>query len=200
MNVKIGIFRINVICPFLAAAFLLMNFSVYTLLIALCVLCHEIGHIVMIRRAGQTVQRIDILPFGADIITEGRLLSYADDLKIALAGSVFNLAAAALCFLVLAAAGYNEHMIFYIAVNLAYAAINLFPVRNLDGGRAAEIILRCHLPPERVFVLCGVISAAALALLTACAFFVLFATGYNFSLVLICAYLFFVIHFKPRVE
>lgn len=97
-----------------------------------CVM-HEIGHLIMMRWLGCSVQRIRITAVGAEICLS-QMISYTKEIAVALAGPAVNLALAAVLCRVpggMAASG----------LNLALGCFNLLPVGSLDGGR----IVRCTL-------------------------------------------------------
>ena len=196
MNVKIKKIKINIICVFLVSAFIAFNFSVYALIVLSCIAIHEAGHIIFIKSRGVGILSIEVTPFGINIITGG-LASYKTDILIALFGPAFNIAAA-LCFLLfLRGAGNSAALLFAFVSNIIFAAVNLFPVAGLDGGRALACILKMYLPENRARSVFAVTSAVFLVLLSICALFVLMLSGYNFTLALLCGYLFYTIYFKP---
>ena len=197
MNIKIKNININIICVFLILLFLSINFSVYTLIILSCILIHEAGHIIFIKSRGVTILSIDVTPVGVNIITSG-LASYKTDIMIALFGPAFNIFAALLIlpFLRLASGGSTTLLLGFLT-NLIFAAINLFPVAGLDGGRAMASILKMYLSEERARKIFTTLSAIFLVVLSVCALIILTLTRYNFSLVLLCGYLFYTIYFRP---
>ena len=178
--------------------FVLINFSVYILVLLSCIFIHEMGHIIFIKLNGFNILGIEILPFGINITADNKLASYKTDIMVALSGPAVNITAAFVIFLVIKLNGYVSVLFFAFMTNLIYAAVNLFPVRSLDGGKAASDILKIFLPEHMAQVVFSVISAVFLGILSLSAFFVLMVTGYNFTLILLCCYLFYTIHFAPR--
>jgi len=198
MSIRFGNVRISVIFVFLALMFIAVNFSVYTLIVFACIAIHEAGHIVFIKSRGLQILSVEIMPWGINMTTGG-LASYKSDILIALGGPAFNIIAALGIFALMrvGAAGGNAALTFAFLMNIIYAAVNLFPVAGLDGGRALACMLKLRLPEDMARRVFAVISAVALAVLSACAFLILTLTGYNFSLVLLCGYLFYTIYFRP---
>lgn len=196
MNIKIKNIKINIICVFLILLFVSINFSVYTLIMIICILIHEVGHIIFIKSRGLKILSVEVVPCGVNIITSG-LAPYKTDILIALGGPTFNIIFALFIFIIIQAAGNNSILMFAFLTNIIYAAVNLFPVASLDGGRAFACILKIYLPENTAKNIFTVISAFCLLILSLCALLILMFTGYNFSLALLCSYLFYTIYFKP---
>ena len=175
-----------------------INFSVYILILFLCMFVHEVGHVIFIKLNGFDIQSIEILPFGINISTNGsRLTAYKTDIMIALSGPFANLTVSGALLFAIKLNGYNSILFFSFLANILYAAVNLFPVKNLDGGKAVEIFLKIILPENYSHIAFSAVSAIFLGILSVLAFFVMMVTGYNFTLILLCCYLFYTIHFSP---
>ena len=155
------------------------------------------GHIIFIKKNKFSISSIEILPFGINISADSRLTSYKTDILIALSGPVMNIILAALIFLIIKFNGYVSILFFSFLTNIIYAAINLLPVKSLDGGKAVSDILKMLLPENTAQIIFTVISSVFLGILSLFAFFVLMVTQYNFTLILLCCYLFYTIHFAP---
>jgi stage IV sporulation protein FB len=169
---------------------------VYALVVLACIIIHEAGHIFFIKSRGVNILSVEITPFGVNIITSG-LASYKTDILISLGGPVFNIIAAVINFILLKAIGNSSVLLFAVLTNIIYAVLNLFPVAGLDGGRVLACIVKLKLPENTARNIFSVISAFFLVILSISALFILMLTGYNFTLVLLCAYLFYTIYFKP---
>ena len=157
------------------------------------------GHILLIKINRLNILSIEILPFGINILTDkNRITSYKTDIIIALSGPAANIICSAVILTAIKLNGYDSVLFFAFLTNIIYAGINLFPVKSLDGGRIAEFILKIFLPDNLSSIVFSVISAVFLGILSVFALFVLMVTGYNFTLILLCCYLFYTIHFSPR--
>jgi len=199
MYVKIKKIKIHIICLFLLLLFAMINFSVYILIIFSCVFIHEMGHITFIKLNKFNIISIEILPFGINILTDrSRLTAYKTDIIIALSGPCANIICSVIILAIIKFHGYDSVLFFAFLTNILYAAINLFPVKNLDGGKVSEIIFKIILPANFSYIVYSVISAIFLGILSIFALFVLMVTGYNFTLILLCCYLFYTIHFSPK--
>ncbi|WP_183438134.1 site-2 protease family protein [Methylobacterium sp. R2-1] len=124
---------------------------VYIVLLFLCVLLHEFGHVFAARRYGIQTPEITLLPIGGVAHLERVPEKPTQELVVALAGPAVNIAIAALLFLVLGGlaseAGTEvanpgvsllERLLW---VNLFLVAFNLIPAFPMDGGRVLRAIL-----------------------------------------------------------
>ncbi len=121
------------------------------------VVLHEMGHIVAARPCGVRMRDLRVDLFGARLRLLG-ILSYRREWIIAASGPLVNLLSAALLWFFLYgmdARAAAEHMTLgdmdgtFLLSSLCLAAVNLLPVRSMDGGR----MLYCTLAPllgERV--------------------------------------------------
>jgi len=200
MYIKIKKIKIHIICFFLILLFASINFSFYMLILLSCIFIHEVGHIAFIKINKIKILSIEILPFGINIMTDNKLTAYKTDIIIALSGPAANIICAAVIFIIIKLNGYNSVLLFSFLTNILYAIINLFPVKSLDGGRALEIILKMYFSESLSYIIFSVISSVFLGILSIFAFFVLMVTGYNFTLILLCCYLFYTIHFSPKKQ
>lgn len=102
----------------------------------LCILIHEMGHYVAVRRRGLKADMPFFLPgMGAYVRWYGQGVSRKDLAAIALAGPLYGLGSAVVC---LGIAWYAHSLLFMV---LAYTAawlnlINLIPLLGLDGAHA----------------------------------------------------------------
>ncbi len=119
--------------------------------VAVAVLLHEGGHILAARLCGVRLGEMRIDLFGARLGLCG-LMSYRQERLIAAAGPAVNLLSAAAVLISAGRAGESGlsdillcegSASVFAASSLGLAAINLLPVRSLDGGR----ILRCTAAP-----------------------------------------------------
>ena len=151
-------------------------------------LCHEAGHLLAMRFCGLHVESVSIYPFGADIRVRETLCSYTTDCIVALSGPVVNLSLGGVFFLIFRAFP-AAPLLCTAASHLLLCLVNLFPVKGLDGGAALYSLLARSggENAERVF---SCVSTAAFGVLCALALALFRLTGYNLSLLLVCAYLF----------
>ncbi|GJD99858.1 site-2 protease family protein [Methylobacterium isbiliense] len=121
----------------------------YIVLLFLCVLLHEFGHVFAARRYGVRTPDITLLPIGGVARLERIPEDPRQELVIALAGPAVNVAIAAGLFLLLGGLkpgmevdnpgiGLFERLLW---VNLFLVVFNLIPAFPMDGGRVLRAVL-----------------------------------------------------------
>lgn len=154
-------------------------------------LIHEIGHSIVAANLGYKLNRVVLMPYGATISGEQELFSYADEIKIAIAGPAINL------FIVIFFVciwwftpdtyPYTELAVF---ASLSIAIINLLPCFPLDGGRILLATLSIFLDRKtavRLVKLSGLlVSLCLLGLFIYSCFF-----SINISLLFFCLFMLF---------
>lgn len=189
--------RISLTALLTAAALFYADFSVFTAMVFISAILHECGHIVFLKAFGTEIYGITVLPFGAVIRSDAAKLSYRREAAVALAGALFNLAAAGAAGLFFCICR-DIHPLFFCGCNLLLAAVNLVPVKTLDGGRALEAALCARLSPEKAQRYMESVSYVAFVFLTLAALVLLTVTGCNFSLIIFCVYLFVCVYVCPE--
>lgn len=98
---------------------------------------HELGHCAALKALGGRISQLRLSALGAELAPDG-LLSYAQELPVALAGPGASLLCAGVC----------AHLGRYLlaGLSLALGLFNLLPIGPLDGGRAARAICALTLP------------------------------------------------------
>lgn len=187
--------RVSLAAFVTAAAVFYADFSVFTALLFLSAFLHEAGHLVVLKAFGTVVHGITVLPFGAVIRSDAAKLSYRREAAAALAGPLANLAAAAGAALFFALQR-DVYSLFFCLCNCFLAAVNLVPVKTLDGGRALEAAFYARFSPEKAEKRLEAVSYVSFVFLTFSALALLAFTGCNFSLVILCVYLFLCVYAK----
>ena len=169
------------------------------LLVFISSLIHETAHIAAFLRYGERIKKLRLMPFGINVsLVSATDVSCKKEIFASLSGIAANIAAGALAL----AFGSTEKIIgadFFAACNFALAAVNLVPVIPLDGGRALYFFLLSKVSPGKAQRICLTVSFVFLVPLAALAIWLIVETGYNFSLMLICAYLFSYIALKREI-
>ncbi len=169
--------------------FLLSDKSTYILYLFLAASIHEIAHIAAFISFNAQIKEINILPFGIGVKLQSAALSYKREILAALAGPSANGLIAVLFSLI--SDKYAAGLQFFIVCNTALALINLLPIYPLDGGRAMYFLI-CNIENPLTAKRISLLSSLILLLpLFAVSIWILWATGYNFSLLLIVFYLLF---------
>ncbi len=180
--------RIRIGLPTFAffAVIFLMDFSLTSILPFLAALLHELGHITAMKMCGQNISEIKILPFGIDIKRVPSLSSYKTDIFVNSAGILTNILLILLC----SALPESDTVSFFIASNILLIFVNILPIKNLDGGQSLEKLLALKLDLETAENIVAICSLICIILLGSVAVWLLFYTSYNFTLLLMCMYLF----------
>lgn len=129
-------------------------FAIYTITAVL----HELGHSFVASNAGYKLNKITLMPFGAVVRGDIDGLKFSDEIKIALAGPLINLAIGMLfvAFWWIYPESYAFTDIIAEA-NFAMAIVNLLPIYPLDGGRIFSASLAGKFGSEKAFKISKVI-------------------------------------------
>ncbi len=120
--------------------------------VAVAILIHESGHLLIACLLGVKPRELCLSLFGARLRLSG-MLSYRRELLIAAAGPAANLVTAAFLLIPLILAGEGALEAYLTAggvsatfalASVGLAGINLLPVRSLDGGRILHCFLAEH--------------------------------------------------------
>jgi Zn-dependent protease/CBS domain-containing protein len=127
----------------------------YILLLFLCVVLHEFGHILTARRFGSQTLDVILLPIGGVARMKSIPEKPGQELAVALAGPCVNLVIAAVLISligwqtvmqVVAQPAKETHILSQLAVaNVVLAVFNLLPAFPMDGGRALRALLSYRL-------------------------------------------------------
>ena len=133
---------------------------IFILLVFLCVVLHEFGHVLMARRYGIRTPHITLLPIGGVASLERMPQKPAQELAVAIAGPVVNVVIVAGLVLLLGArfdlsqmSGVEAAQMSMAgriaAVNVIIVLFNLIPAFPLDGGRMLRALLAMRLDRAR---------------------------------------------------
>lgn len=159
---------------------------VFAVLLALCVLAHELGHTALSLALGQPVHRVVIFLLGGVSEIEGEIRRPRDEVLIALAGPFVSLVLAGLAWLghsfVPDATVLSVLLALLVWSNLVVAVFNMLPGLPLDGGRALRAgvwgATRSRMTGTRVAAWAG----RVVAVLVAGSAVLLNVGGFNWSL------------------
>ncbi len=160
-------------------------------------LFHELAHIVSMKMFGANIIRISVYPFGADIKADTSRLTYKNEIFVFLSGPSVSLLSAVVAFILYKSLG-TVYILAFSLSNFLFFAVNILPVKGLDGGRALYCLLHERYDITKAQRIFDILSSIAFGLLCAFAFFLLFVTGYNLSLVFVCTYLFLSEYIRQR--
>lgn len=136
--------RVNPLFLLVVFLFLLVGMIEEVLIAFSLVLLHELAHILVAISSGFKVNKIEIFPFGGLAEYSGLLeMEPWKEIKVSLAGPLFNLIFALIIHLLIYANIINPapYIDLIIAYNLVIASVNLIPALPLDGGRVLRALL-----------------------------------------------------------
>jgi stage IV sporulation protein FB len=158
---------------------------------SLSVLIHETGHILMIYILGFSVDRLVFMAGGIEIGMKYTPVRRLHRVLISSAGCLFNLFSSLAVFL---AVYFYPHLkprlegfFFYSAIMCVF---NSLPIKGLDGGAVLDQIFDRLFLPDTAYSLTKAVSLLFTFFLWILACYILFTTGNNLSLFMVCAALF----------
>ena len=155
------------------------NGLAFMLLVFACVLAHEFGHIFTARAFGVPTPDVTLLPIGGVARLERIPEKPSEELLVAIAGPLVNIAIAIL-LVALFGAGVSERHLAALestqvsmvdrlaAVNLFLALFNMIPAFPMDGGRVLRALLAIrlgHVRATEIAATVGQLTAFALGFL-----------------------------------
>ena len=162
----------------------------YMLVILCAALVHECGHLYALYRFHVPVRQLKFLPFGISITpSPSHVLGYGQELVVALAGPAVNLVLFLIPWLVSQVWTPPRLVALFALANATFFAANLVPMLPLDGGRALSAVLQRTLGPRRSGIVMGILTCILSLCTIAFGGYILYATGFNYSLAVIGIYL-----------
>ncbi len=153
-------------------------------------LLHEFAHIFCAQRLGIRVSRINVYPFGvAAQLSAGYIKSSEKEFIIAFSGPFFNIILFWLCVMLKKYLP-SDILCFCMDINIAMAVVNLVPAIPLDGGRMLKSILTSQIGIIRGYNFMLRLSRILICVVGVFAVYLFISSGFNFSLILISAFLF----------
>lgn len=155
---------------------------VLMILLFTCVTLHELGHSVMAQAFGINVREIVLLPLGGVALIAKMPEKPVQELLIAIAGPLVNVAIAIILFIVTGGIGIDlmnlqdmlvtlrepsltTLLVWLLFANVALVIFNLIPAFPLDGGRILRAILAMGLGYPRATRIASIIGQVAAVLL-----------------------------------
>lgn len=147
------------------------------------VFMHEMAHGIAALAFGVKLNKLEIMPFGICLKISGSYIKNPiHEVVIAAAGPACSGLLAYLCHRF----SFGEYL---VIANLAIAAINLVPALPLDGGRILKAYLTEQWGCVKAFNFTMFITRICAYILIVLGIALMFITGFNFSLILIAAFL-----------
>jgi stage IV sporulation protein FB len=162
---------------------LLFDFIQYLLIVYAIVLIHELAHACCAFFLGVKLSKLEVLPFGITIhISNAYIKKPLHEIIIAAAGPICSGALAFLCRKL-------DLDPFLVTANAAVALLNFIPALPLDGGRIARAFLTEKWGYIKSFNFMLKVTKVFAVSLALAGVMIVFYTRFNFSLLLIGAFL-----------
>lgn len=159
---------------------------------------HELAHIFCALFLKVGVSGIRLYPFGICAkLSKGYIGSPEKEFFVAFFGPFFSLLLFWI-FSFLNSLYQNDIFSFCMDINLAICFLNLIPALPLDGGRMLKSILSARFGIIRAFTFLRKVTAIMIWFLFAFALFLILVSKFNFSLILISAFLFQNLSFEEQ--
>jgi Zn-dependent protease/CBS domain-containing protein len=142
--------------------------TIFIVLIFLCVLLHELGHVFAARRYGVKTRDVTLWPFGGIASMERMPDKPSQELIVALAGPAVNVVIALGLFLYLGATLDTENLtriedpkvsmaVKVLFANIILVVFNMIPAFPMDGGRVLRALLAMRMGNARATELAATI-------------------------------------------
>ena len=174
---------------FIAFFFAVLNISTsaHPVLLILCYIIHEAGHITMAKVNNVGVKALRLGSFRLCISYDCSRCSYKKELAVCCGGILFNLIFALIGWLLGLAR--CEAGSFFIVCNICLAMMNLYPVSTLDGGGAMKCVLMMLLGEDKAEKASKAVSFVFVLALWLCAVYLQLVLNSNISLFFISVFL-----------
>ncbi len=183
--------KINILFfPLLATSILGKYFSAFALAF-LCAILHELSHVFAAWRMGVGVLYIEILPFGICARLKSDIIKNpVCEILIALSGPFTNIIISAASLVFKYKLSSTSVLLDYFTIcNLSMAIINLLPCLPLDGGRMLRAYLTLKTGAVFAYNFTVKLSRIIVLILVGGSVYLLLSNNFNFSLILIGAFL-----------
>ena len=169
--------------------------TIFIVLIFVCVLLHELGHVFAARRYGVKTSDVTLWPFGGIASMERMPEKPGEELIVAVAGPAVNIAIAAMLILWLGHRFDLENLtkiedpavslaVKLAAANIILVVFNMIPAFPMDGGRVLRAILAMRMGNARATELAATIGQGFAVV------FGVLGILYNPMLIIIAAFIF----------
>lgn len=181
---------VSVYFVFMVALILVLDSTGLAFIGLICVFIHECGHIVSLYLMGIKPQKAEFRIFGINIkLGGGSAISYKQEIILALSGCAANFAVCLPAY-ILYENGIIRHVSgAFFAFSFLLGCFNLMPVVSLDGGVALEALLCLKFNCGTAALVINILSVVFLVPTAAAGFYLVIKTGYNISLIAVCAYI-----------
>ena len=124
---------------------LTLGTSPHPLVLILCYVIHEAGHLFFSKLAGAKMRRLSIGALHLSLSYDTSSLSYKREMLVQVGGVMFNLFSALVAYLFFPR---GEIADFFIICSVSLAVMNFYPISILDGGGLLKNALMLILPRD----------------------------------------------------
>ena len=180
--------RVSLFLPILLIAAYFGEFLHLYLTAFVFAVLHELAHVGAAFVMRVSVERVELQPFGITArLRDSYIKEPNSEIFIALAGPAFNLAAASVFHILMELHDLDFTYIFWL--NLAMAVLNLLPCLPLDGGRVVKALITRNYGVVKAFNSVLRLTKVITTVILVTAVFLLLYSEFNFSLILVAAFL-----------
>ncbi len=132
----------------------------------LAIIIHELGHFITALLLGVRLRSFSLKPNGGLLTYDFSAVSYQKELAVHLAGSIFGLISVVVS--VMLCHSYSDSFNKFIGISLSLSAVNLIPIKTLDGHgvlRTALYMIFSTENEEKIENITNIASNASLILL-----------------------------------
>ncbi len=158
----------------------------YPISLASAFLIHEGGHIIAARALGVPLQSIRGGFCGIRMKYDFSCVKPKYEIAVCMAGSFAGMFAAAIGLLI--GLAYTEGGVYFIVSSSALSAVNMLPVRGLDGGSILMCILEASLLPDTAWKISKRISTVTSILFWIVSIWIQLKVGINLSMLILSLY------------
>lgn len=162
----------------------------YILIAFLSVTLHECAHIAAMKIFGAELRSVGFEPFGIVVKKEKYALSGKAALIVSAAGCTVNFVIGAVMLLIYLFVK-KKFILNVSAVNFLLFAVNVLPVKNLDGGDVMHLFLAERTSPEKALKAEKAVSLCVCALMFTLGIIIWVKVGFNPTLFILSLYLAF---------
>lgn len=184
-------FGIHPLFFLLGILLILLGFGYIFFIYLIVVILHEFAHAFVAKKIGYKINKVFLLPFGAQLSLEQNFIEEKDEIIVALAGPILNFVLAFSCI----ALWWIEPVIFnytkeFVFANFINGLINLLPCYPLDGGRIFVAMLSKKINRKKALNLCFIFNYI-ICIIFLLLFIIYLKNGVNLTFAIMAIFIFF---------
>ena len=173
-SVRIGFFSVLLLSSFF------LNEPSFALASLISITVHELGHVIAAQWLQISFCEFNLSIFGAGLRPDISLFSYKEEIFICACGPTANFFTFLITFPISVIIS-NTFLLYVSLSSLTLGALNLMPIKDMDGGRILHSLLCLHISPKIAEKSINVISFISIFLLWVCSVYLLLVTATGLS-------------------